>query len=181
MKEQEKQFFEAYSRLPKNQFELNDFITKRRLLGLNYQSIINGLIDDDSLELNKSVDDTIVYGTTIKTITPYDMPKEYVYKRGVISIKEGLLHVNNDFIVPRHYQLITHNPYDLDFVINLSTLKGYNLLIGMFGNVSDDDLLRKIETLSKIKDYLELYGIDSDISENIGNKEYYSYIHTKRL
>ena len=43
-----------------NQFELNDFITKRRLLGLNYQSIINGLIDDDSLELNKSASFLII-------------------------------------------------------------------------------------------------------------------------
>lgn len=180
MNEQLLLFIEAYGRKPVNIGELNDFITQRRLQALDYRNFIYNHLNTDVLELNKQDDDTIVYGTTIKTISPYKLPKEYVYKRGLININNGKLIVNN-FIVPNNYQLITQNPYDLSTIYNLCELKDYDLLIGVYGNIKDDDLFRKLETIRSLKDYFEIFGVDSSIEEKSNNKEYYSYIYTKRV
>ena len=82
-----------------------------------------------------------------------------------------LLKTNGGIKIIKAQVLLTHNPYDEMLIYNwpkIHNAQEYNISIGVYGNIYDNDYSKKIELIEKLSEKMDTdhkvdYEIDNDI------------------
>lgn len=173
--------------------EFSEWIKIRKKMGDKYSSFIEymgvNLIDNSSAEVGKGELDSIVLDTNASMITPYSdkikkssdelIDAEFrVYSSVPMIVKGSKIKLLNAENIKR---FITQNPYEKSCIINWEQLHnhGENITVGMYGNIYDKDISKKIGQLELLKSNLigdafkEEYATEGDI--------YYYVISSDRI
>lgn len=151
----------GFNNLVLNLDDFYNWLEQYKKNAVNYASMLYSMnlifIESNTAEVNKSINDSIVlpYNTTI--ISPYidDSYKDNNVIKTKFEIQRGIPNYNNfrnDII-----RYMTHNPYSSFNDIELMNWKymheytGYEIVLGMFGSIYDDDREDKIKLLEFIK------------------------------
>lgn len=137
--------------MEKNKSTYRDII---EYLHFNYNS-------SDCAEIGKGITDTVIKpGEATYVISPYIHTFNFIdYK----LMDEKLLE-NVDYFLTSY---ATHNPYVLSDIAKYRRFvnNGYEICVGVFGNVSDKDKKNKIREIQLLKAALLLDGYDDKIKE----------------
>ena len=165
--------------------DFDKWLKKQQENGINYASFLYSIgidiINCNTAEVNKGNFDSLVipYDTTI--VSPYfnDVDRDNVVNE--LFIINSIIPYYNNF---NHniFRYMTHNPYsnfDNEILMNWKNMHEYtryDIVLGMFGNLYDEDKNNKIKKLELLKskltiDYVEEYDIVND--------SYYYVIATK--
>lgn len=138
----------------------------------------------ETAEVNKGVNDTLVYGENARVITPYPYN---MYGQTFQSkiIKSKFVIVKNAPFTPIHQlkgikTFITHNPYnetDIQSWSELFNSNHYNVAVGIYGKCYEMDRMKKKRMLEELKKLITT----SYQSIEIEKSEMYSYILTNNL
>ena len=176
--------------------ELKSWISERQEMGKIYIEILKrmGLSGFDSsycAETNKGLLDTVVgdYSTTI--ITPYfesfqkNIDEERIVK-GYMSIVSGFPILFSDGIrgteIPGIDSYMTQNPYSPLFIQDWDKLHRsgrYNIIVGAYGNVNDNDKYQKEKMISELIRKIDTSDIVCDSFEAMGY--YYTVVGSERM
>ena len=151
---------------------LNTYKTYLETLGFAYQT-------NNILEIGKGKYDSL-FQQGISLVSPF---AETIGKcNSILYIDRGtpLILQQNGIVIPIEHILLTHNPYFESEILNwylIHNMGVKNISIGMFGNLTDEDSIKKVqllEDLSKLmtEDYLFAYDVDQ------GN--YFCSLNSKR-
>ena len=161
---------------------------ERRKIGEFYKEQLKELGIDvttqETVEVNKGVNDTLVYSENAKVITPYPYN---MYGQAFQSkiIKSKLVIVKNAPFTPVQQlkgikTFITHNPYnkaDIQSWSELFNSNCYNVAVGIYGKSYEMDRTKKKMMLEELR---ELITTSYQLIET-EKDEMYSYILTNNL
>lgn len=154
--------------------EFIEWVAARKVIGKSYKSFIDSMDinpsnENETVEINKGVYDSIALDKHTQMITPYfdgmdKFDKElitianFVVYSGVPTIvKSGKEHLPE--IIDTQYirRFTTHNPYSVIDINNWEQLhnNGENITVGVFGNTYDKDVKRKISQLLDLKSRMQ--------------------------
>lgn len=135
-------------------------------------------------EIGKGKDDSVVYNTSNTTIiTPYgsDMfdAKNRIITSKLFATNAGKLNINTKLItIPEITTFMTQNPYKLYDLGVFSELHngGKKIIVGVFGNNEDKDIVKKSKQIQNLK-----CKLDGNYTSMCGLTEgfYFSVVATK--
>ena len=174
---------------------LNGFIKERQNLGEQYTKFLKymeiDITSSDIVEVNKGQYDTIIRNYNTLAITPYPMniEKERLYNYQFISTEKGpqmVLNLNNEQInvianMPVKIYM-TQNPYDKKDIKGFEYLYNtdkYDILVGMYGKVYDEDKLKKLKLLQKLAEKIKDYNYKTWMLKD--NSNYYFVLYTNKF
>lgn len=142
----------------------------------------------NSIEFNKSYLDSISNKINNYVLTKDNKSfneKNYIkVLDGNLKIIDNNLYIkNSDNIEVIDYPIntiVTHNPYnynDLDFLCDIHNMTDYNIIIGLFGNITDKDYIKKEK---KSLDILNKLNDDYIYDSSIYNNQYATVIASKK-
>lgn len=151
--------------------EFAHWIKERRKIGLDYLSFIEPLAKLNSTkevvaEIGKGESDTLITGDNHIIITPFT---KNIKREKPELLVEGSLWVERcrpiiirenrsvDISKCNIKRFITHNPYSKGNIRNWETLHNsekYNITVGIYGSIHDQDIEEKIKLLHYLKDKL---------------------------
>lgn len=151
--------------------EFAHWIKERRKIGLDYLSFIEPLVKLNSTkevvaEIGKGESDTLITGDNHIIITPFT---KNIKREKPELLVEGSLWVERcrpiiirenrsvDISKCNIKRFITHNPYSKGNIRNWETLHNsekYNITVGIYGSIHDQDIEEKIKLLHYLKDKL---------------------------
>lgn len=165
--------------------EFAGWVKERKTIGLDYLSFIFSslkLSNNQELiaEVGKGKVDTLITNTNHLMITSFtknikrEKPEHLV--EGALWVERSyliLIRVNKSIDISKCNikRFITHNPYSKGNIRNLETLHNsekYNIIVGIYGSIHDQDIEEKIKLLHYLKDkltdncYYERSNITSD-------------------
>lgn len=165
--------------------EFAGWVKERKTIGLDYLSFIFPslkLSNNQELiaEVGKGKVDTLITNTNHLMITSFtknikrEKPEHLV--EGALWVERSyliLIRVNKSIDISKCNikRFITHNPYSKGNIRNLETLHNsekYNIIVGIYGSIHDQDIEEKIKLLHYLKDkltdncYYERSNITSD-------------------
>lgn len=136
-------------------------------LGLLFRMGFIKVSSRETAEIGKGIHDTVAKPLDTTIITPY---YEELSKRAIGSVIKANFKVNkgNPVIIPcksdqessltnlHISNFMTHNPYNPYSITGWEQLplKGYDMVVGMFGNIKDKDRGTKIKYLALLRDKL---------------------------
>lgn len=163
-------------------YDFLEWITINKLMAKEYSDYLLYLGHFESktvAEVGKGRYDSIA-SEEMAIISPYadtfELPKRELFViDGVPLIEQG-----GKIVLPEEQILLTHNPYDEMRIINWSrvhNLGEYDISIGMFGSIYDEDFLKKVKLIEEIskqmtKDHVIDYDTDKD--------KYFCSLNSKR-
>ena len=127
----------------------------------DYQQYLEYLMDDlcakEILEINKGPYDSM--SLVLDNITPVSPYLRSEFQSLIFLKSEPFIHTKEEtLIVPDTNIFMTHDPYDLakglthwDSIHNQGT---YDILVGMFGLITDKDRMAKLQVLAKLRHML---------------------------
>lgn len=159
-----------------------EWITINKLTSKEYKDYLLhlGYIESKTIaEVSKGRYDSIASKDMV-IISPYastlQMPKKELFVINGIPLIEQAGRIT----IPEQQVLLTHNPYDEMRIIdwsNIHNLGDYDISIGMFGSIYDEDFSKKIRMIKEIsKRMTEDYVIDYDTDKN----KYFCSLNSKR-
>ena len=176
--------------------EFKSWISERQEMGKTYIELLKhmGFSEFDSsycAETNKGLLDTVVrdYSTTI--ITPYfasfqkQIDEERIVK-GYMSIVSGFPVLFSDGFrgteIPGINSYMTQNPYSPLFIQDWDKLHRsgrYNIIVGAYGKVYDNDKYQKEQMISKLVERIDSSDIVYDSFEY--EDDYYTVVGSERM
>lgn len=153
-------------------YDFLEWIAINKLMAKEYSDYLLylGYFDSKTIaEVGKGRYDSIA-SEYMTVISPYadtlQLPKSELFVMGGVPLIEQagkIISVEQDI-------LLTHNPYDEMRVINWSTIHNlgdYDISIGMFGSIYDEDFSKKIKLIEEIskrvtEDHILDYDTDND-------------------
>ena len=153
-------------------YDFFEWIAYNQLLAKEYGDYLQCLGYGDSrkiAEVGKGRYDSIAKDQ-MKVISPYADTLGLPNSELLILGNVPLIKQEKRIIVPEQPILLTHNPFGEMGIIDWSLVHNagvYNISIGMFGNVHDEDRLKKVELLHEIskkmnEDHVISYDTDQD-------------------
>lgn len=165
--------------------EFAGWVKERRKIGLDYLSFIEPLVKLNSIkevvaEIGKGESDTLITGDSHIIITPFTKnikrEKPELLVEGALWVERShpiLIRGNKSIDISKCNikRFITHNPYSKGNIRNWETLHNsekYNITVGIYGSIHDQDIEEKIKLLHYLKDkltdncYYERSNITSD-------------------
>lgn len=179
------------------QKELIEWIATRRKMGSVYGMFLDNFgrnIDRTTCaEVSKSSHDSIILSSKTTMITPYNhdlakngqrliLPVELKIYEGIPAIevptedgRKGLVMISPESIDT----YITQNPYTREHLASWENLhnRGTNVIVGVYGNVSDKDKEEKLRMLRSFRGKLEGYSKEE---YGVKNDGYYYAIISNR-
>ena len=174
--------------------ELQNWVKERYKIGLKYKSFLDFLGKDittsNTAEVDKGKYDTIVKSLDTRVIThlPYDSTNNQVlnYHFFPNSKNPGLLHYDFKKIVDVYScpddikQFITQNPYFRTYLNGWDDLHNsgkYDIIVGMYGHIHDNDKEIKLKQLKELRNKLLLeYKVEYECDRDY----YYATIYTNQ-
>lgn len=158
--------------LDKNKALLDDYIDYLNALGFDY-------IFDDVIEVGKGKYDSLAqYGVNL--VSPFAETVGKFNSRLVINKDISLIIKENEITIPKEHILLTHNPYFESEIFGwnlIHNLGNKNISIGMFGNLDDEDISRKVRLLESLAEQMmDDYSFDYDTS----NGNYFCSLNSER-
>ena len=163
-------------------YDFLEWITINKLMAKEYSDYLLylGYLKSKTVaEVGKGRYDSIT-SKEMAVISPYadtlELPKSELFViDGVPLIEQG-----GKIVLPEQQILLTHNPYDEMRIINWSRVHNmgdYDISIGMFGSIYDEDFSKKIKLIEEIsKRMTEDHVIDYDTDKD----KYFCSLNSKR-
>ena len=176
--------------------EFNYWLSERKETGKNYLNFLkymglNGYDDVQCAEIGKGYRDTVVEDCNTTIITPYihlfetEMPGRKIVK-GYMSIVSGFPILFQDGIrgteITGIDSYMTQNPYSPLFIQDWDKLHRsgrYNIIVGAYGNVNDNDKYQKEKMISELIRKIDTSDIVCDSFEAMGY--YYTVVGSERM
>ena len=169
--------------------ELADWLDLREEQGKVYLRFIKDLIGNSEInefgmEVNKGGLDTITNNTPIAMISefPYSLSSLKKVTNGAFLVQNGIPKIKHDngFVEPilEYYNYLTQNPYNRNYIKGLDTLHnlGESVTLGIYGSITDSDIMKKKRELSFLEDRL----VEPFISEGTTLGDTYLYVVTSK-
>ena len=174
--------------------DLAYWICERQLLGARYKEFLSYLGLDvttsNVAEVGKGMYDTIVSDDNTTIITPYTYIKKNQdvlnYRLLPLDHEVYMTGVNNKYknkLIPVPTNIdtfMTQNPYRSLELVNWDILHNcmdYDILVGIFGHIHDNDKLKKINMLRLLKQKLTS---DIKVQYEIDRDAYYAAIYSDK-
>ena len=164
--------------------EFASWIKERRKMGLDYLSFIEPLINLNNTkeiiaEIGKGESDSLLKDTDSIMITPFTKHIERIKPETLV---EGSLWIershpliirgnkSTDISKCNIQRFITHNPYSKGNIRNWETLHNsekYNITVGIYGSIFDNDIDGKIKMLNQLKEKIKdncFYERNTDVN-----------------
>ena len=171
--------------------EFMEWLNYHMILLKYYQQYLEYLIDDlcakEILEVNKgSYDSMCLLLDNITPVSPY-LNGEF---QSLVFLKSEpfILTKKERLITPYTDIFMTHNPYglarDLTYWDSIHNEGTYDILVGMFGLITDKDRVAKLQALDKLR---QMLADDVTFTYDTFRNNYFSvlksnrYVKTKRL
>lgn len=176
--------------------ELKSWISERQEMGKIYIELLEhmGFSEFDSsycAETNKGLLDTVVRDCSTTIITPYfesfqkNIDEERIVK-GYMSIVSGFPVLFPDGIrgtvIPGINSYMTQNPYSPLHIQDWDKLHRsgrYNIIVGAYGKVYDNDKCQKEQMISKLVERIDTSDIVYDFFEY--EDDYYTVVGSERM
>ena len=163
-------------------YEFLEWITINKLCAKEYRDYLLylGYHNSKSIaEIDKGRYDSIAFGD-IEIISPYaytlNLPNAQIF------FIEGIPFIEKErkILLSEKQVLLTHNPYDLTNIqkwINIHNLGRYDISIGMYGSIHDENYSKKIKCIEDLaKKMNEDYTIEYDTDKD----KYFCSLNSKR-
>ncbi len=163
--------------------EFGDWIVQNKSLLNNYMGYLYTLgfdyLSDDIVEIGKGKYDSISkQGINLISIFAETLGK--INSRLFVDRGIPLILNQNGIMIPGEHVILTHNPYFESEVLRWYSIHNFgekNISIGMFGNLNDEDISRKVKLLEQSsKQMTDDYSFDYDTND--GN--YFCSLNSKR-
>lgn len=163
--------------------EFGDWIVQNKSLLNNYMGYLYTLgfdyLSDDIVEIGKGKYDSISkQGINLISIFAETLGK--INSRLFVDRGIPLILNQNGIMIPEEHVILTHNPYFESEVLRWYSIHNFgekNISIGMFGNLNDEDISRKVKLLEQLsKQMTDDYSFDYDTND--GN--YFCSLNSKR-
>ena len=140
--------------------DFNNWLNQYQENGENYASLLYSLgiefIDNKTAEVNKGSFDSVVLPYETSIVSPYmkEINRDNVINNGFYILRGKPEYKNFDKTIVRY---MTHNPYssfdnrELMNWKNMHEFTRYDIVLGMFGNLYDEDRIKKIKKLELLK------------------------------
>ncbi len=163
-----------------NPLDINKFLSEFGEWIYNNRKIINkyssylltlGYINEkEVMEVGKGKYDSLNL-EGVEVISPYAETLNLENKELFVLEDYPLLKTTDGIRVIKSEVLLTHNPYDEMLIYNwpkIHNAQNYNISIGIYGNIYDNDYSKKIELIEKLSKEMDTdhkvdYEIDNDI------------------
>ena len=163
-------------------YDFLEWITTNKLMTKEYSDYLLylGYLESKTVaEVGKGRYDSIA-SQEIATISPYADTLELPKRELFIIVDVPLIEESGKIVLLNQQVLLTHNPYDEMRIMNWSrvhNMGNYDISIGMFGKVYDEDFSKKVKLIEEIsKRMTEDHVLDYDTDKD----KYFCSLNSKR-
>ena len=163
-------------------YDFLEWITINKLMVKEYSDFLQylGYCESKTVaEVGKGKYDSITSKEMV-VISPYADTLRLPRKELFVIDGFPLIEQSKKIVIPQQQLLLTHNPYEEMRIINWSlihNLGDYDISIGMFGSIYDEDFSKKIELIEELSKRMnEDHVIDYDTDKD----KYFCSLNSKR-